>query len=156
MQTARAGCPYLSVVLTARGGRKDKACREGWTNVKLLIASAGSQVVAVGSGAARACKRSNSIRALINQIDQSCRRTGNTAQGNDCGDELLHFSTVGGQHKIDLGLEIANCAQCWQLVALRQHLEVLWCWPAAEPGTESPDLPAGNAESAWPGLASCR
>ena len=62
---------HLGVVLAARGGRKDEPGREGGAHVELL-GGAGAQVVSVGGGAAGACKSSDAVRALVDDVDQSC------------------------------------------------------------------------------------
>ena len=64
-------CTHLSVVFAAGGGRKDEPGWERVAHVQLLVATAGGQVVAVGSRAAGACKGGDAVRALVDQVDQS-------------------------------------------------------------------------------------
>lgn len=65
-QTTASSLPaHLSVVLVSGLGSEDEASGEGRPDIQLLLASTGSQFVAVGGRAAGACISCDAIWALV-------------------------------------------------------------------------------------------
>ena len=90
---------HLSIVLASALGTEDQTSRKRGTDVQLLGCSVGPELVAIGRGAAGAGKSCDTIRALVDQIDQGGRRPCDTAEcqyGN-------HESLVGhGRQMLDV------------------------------------------------------
>lgn len=86
---------HLSIVLASCCRRKDETSRERRADVQLLVATAGAQVVAVCGRAAGSSKGCDTIRALVDEVDQSGGRAAEAAKRKGCNDESLGSHAVG-------------------------------------------------------------